>query len=255
MSRHIGCVSKPTTRLPPRAYWPDCLFDVYSENNVPCKPGYRLADNMGRAFRLVETSEAVTVGNMMTNLVTEVAIAATKFDVEPIGETTLLIDATVAANAYQNGWLLLTEGTGAGYSYLILEHTAGIAGTTDAIVKIEGGLLVATSATDTVGMFRNSAFYNVSQHNAANPCVEAPVGRCMATTDATNKYCWAQTWGDCLLKAGTGAVGAGDTIGLAEDDAGSVETLVTTENPAFVGISMQAIADGAWGQCSLRIYG
>ena len=254
MARQIGAVSKVITGLPPGGYWPDLIYDVYDVDNVPAAPGFRIADNMGRAWRLVETSEAVTMGNMMTNLVTEVAIATSKLDADTIGTSSLDIDITVTANAYDNGLLIINAGTGLGYIYPVISNTAGTASTTDSVVVIEGGLVVALSASDSAGMLCSSPFWNVSQHNPANPCVEVGIGRCMATTDSTDKYCWAQTYGICLLKAGTGAVGAGDTIGLAEDDAGAVETLVTTEDPAFVGVSYQAISDGTWGLCGLRIF-
>jgi len=247
-------VSKVITPIPPGGYWPDLLTLNYDAASVPASPGFRIADNLGRVFRLVETSEAVAVGNMLTNLVTEVAVAATKFDADPVGATELKLDVTITANAYNGGFLEITEGTGAGYLYPIVSNTAGTAGSSDATIVIESGLVVALSATDTVGIIRNSMFRNVSQHNAANPCVEAPVGRAMAASTTAKPYIWAQTWGPCLLKAGTGAAGAGDSIGLAEDDDGSIETLVTTEDPAFVGNSVAAIADGAWGLCNLMLF-
>jgi len=252
-SRQIGHVSKPITMVPSGGYFPDLLYQNYA--SPPAGFGWRIADNMGRAFRLVHTSEAATMGNMLSNLVTEVACAATKFDVEPIGETEINIDISIAVNAAQYGILELTEGTGAGYMYFILEHTAGTAGTTDSTVDIEGnGIVVATSASDTVGIIRNNPFYNVSVANHANPVVEAPIGRAMYASTTPRPWIWAQTWGYCLLKAGAGACGAGDTIGLAEDVSGAVQTLVTVEDPAFCGLSVAAIANTAWGLCDLKCY-
>lgn len=254
MVRNIGRVSRQLGTIPPGGYWPDLLFQNYSADDVPGHVGFRLADSLGRVFRLVKTSEVVVKGNMLTWNVTEVAVAATKVDNEAIGEELLPLDITITANAYNGGLLCLEEGTGAGALYGILENGAGTAGSSDADVKIEPPLHTALSGTDTAGSIINGPFMNVTQHNAADPCVEVPIGLAMWASTSGNPYIWAQTWGPCMLKAGTGAVGAGDTIGLAEDDAGSVQTLVTTEDPAIVGVSVQAIADGKFGLCILRCF-
>ena len=251
MTRNIGPIAKVMDSIPPRSWWPDLLYQAYA--SPPGNVGFRICDSFGRSFRLCHTTEVAAVGNMLSHLVTEVAIAATKFDITAIGASVIDADATIVANAWDGGMLCIEDGTSAGALYPIVSNTLGTAGTIDSDISIEGELHTPLSESS-VGFLIHGPFENLSVANAANPAVEMPVGRAMWTSSSDSPYIWVQTWGLALLKAGTGAVGAGDTVGLAEDDAGSIETLVTTEDPAYVGVSLQAIADGEWGLCNIHCY-
>lgn len=251
MPRQPTSVSKVITS-PEWGYWPDLIYQVYDVDNVPCQPGFRIADNLGRAWRLVETSEVCTAGNMLSNAVTEVACAATKFDAQAIGSSEIPIDITATANAFDNGLLILDAGTGAGYIYPIISNTVGTAGTTDSTVLIEGGLVAATSASDTAGMLRASPFWGVTVANAADPTVEIAVGRCMATTSSTDLYCWAQTWGVCLLTSGAATAAAGGSLGLSINTTGYCQVVVA--GVATIGSSFQAMASAEQGLCTLTLY-
>ncbi len=148
--------------------------------------------------------------------------------------------------------MILDAGTGAGYIYPVISNTVGTAGTTDSVVKIEGGLVVALSASDTAGMLRASPFWGVTVANAADPTVEVAVGRCMATTDSTDIYCWAQTWGFCLLTSGAATAAAGGGLGLSINTTGYAQVIVAGK--ASIGSSFQAMASAEQGLCTLALY-
>ena len=246
-------VAKVRTPVPSGQYFPDMLRVAYSAATAPCSPGFRIADNHGRVWYFAKTVEAVTHGNVCSHVPTEVAVAATKFDATTAGAVELALDITTTANAYQGGYLNITDGAGEGYQYLIASHTAGTAGSSDCTLQLEEPLQVALDATTTVGTLTFGIFEAVQVANAADPTVEVPLGVAAATSTTALPYVFLQTWGPSLVKAGTGAFGAGDRISVAEDDDGSAQLVLVGESQSVLGQAFSTAADTIWGAVLLQI--
>jgi hypothetical protein len=226
---------------------------IFEESSTKSHPlGTRMNLGGGNTYHYAKASEALTQGQLVSWLVSSVAIAATKFDITAIGERIVDADATVAAGLCDDGFLVITDGTAAMDSYEVVTNTAGTAGTTDTLITLRRPLVTALSESS-VGILVASPFY-VQIANAANPVAEMIVGG--TELDVTSGYFfWLKTWGLFNVKAGTTAIDAGGPVCGAEDDTGSGESTDTTNAemmPLQIGAAPAAIADGIGGVMMLQ---
>ena len=106
------------------------------------------------------------------------------------------VDA-IAANAFNEGFLVVTDGGGEGNSYVIDQSKAFTAATADGEISLRDGVVVASDADTEVSLIANKY---------VNPQRSTSVGRCqfvgvpnvtVPAGDTTTQYFWAQRTGYC----------------------------------------------------------
>ena len=157
--------------------------------------------------------------------------------------------ATVAANLFADGYLVVASTPGNGISYKIKSHPA-LAAATAATIELYDPLKVAITTGSTVDLVMNP-YKNVIQ-NLASPS-SAPVGVAMIATTASS-YGWIQVAGaGVVLAQGTLTVG---TLCVASNaTAGAVEAAAndSTEAQAPVGVCLTGVATTENGILNLML--
>jgi hypothetical protein len=241
--------------------------------------GDRQAFEDGRVFHFARAGGTIGVGDIVAAVPNSQAIAATYFGATAalapivgeggaVGDTQIRFSADVTgvtANEFAGGYLNITDATGEGYQYRIKANQATGASGTGALITLYDPLILALDATS-VGTMTNHPLDGVVTHTApggggyGGTATQFIVGKGVRSA-ADGEYFWIQTWGPCLLQAGTGtgaAAGNGFHIGAplqpAEDDNGSVQGPVDSEHEIqTIGIALTAAADTVWGTAFLMI--
>lgn len=205
----------------------------------------------GRIFRLAKAGATALDPGKLTVAATQasaqeniaVAVAA------PIGATQVTVTLgaeAVAANAYAQGQLAITDGTGEGISYLISGHpAAGSAGTL--VVTLVEPLKVALATTTEVCLVKNTYSDIVI---SATDQADAVAGVPNVAIPAAN-WGWVQTKGDCAVWADE-TVTAGKAITIGTGAAGQVEQLDAAGEPE-IGVAKQALVDTEYRLATLSI--
>lgn len=195
----------------------------------------------GRKFRYCKAGGAVLVtGDCYSSAAqdaqfegmavqTAAAIAATTISLT-IGTT------TVAANDFDEGYLMVTAGTGIGQSSRIVSHGTGTSGQTVAFV-IEDPLKVAlTTASSKVTVVKNP--YDDVVIQAVTP-VASTAGIAQYAIPTT-QYGWIQTGGPaaCLFDA---SVCAADTMGVGPSTTTAGTVTVVAAGTIYIGMSMHVV--------------
>jgi len=173
-------------------------------------------------FRYCKANEALSAGKLAT-AVADSDAEDTVTVAHAIGTADLTITAAsaITANQYEDGVLIVDEGTGAGNTYDIAENAA-IDSSSTGTVTIYGGLKVAWSTSDTDVVLVQSP-YVVQEANKDQKETPICVPR-IAVTEAY--YFWGQTRGLCgVLQDEAEGNNAGQrllTIGSSVD--GTVES-------------------------------
>lgn len=194
----------------------------------------------GRTFRYAKAGAAALVVAQLqvaadltanhSNLVPQAAAVA--------GAKTVSITvgaAAIAANEYIDGYLVVDDGAGEGYTYRITRHdtctAAGGTVTFDIHPRLQVALAVATS---TVTLVRNP--YSAVVVATGGTQTDVPVGVSLRAVTAAY-YCWLQTGGICsLLSSGTNTPTAGQPVTIGEANDGSVSERDAIAEP-LVGIA------------------
>lgn len=155
-----------------------------------------------------------------------------------IGDTKVTIGVTTAptANVWDNGWMLVNNGTGAGEMYCIKEHT--LTTTPTVTIADRGGVRVATTTSSDITIIRNT--YNLVVVVPAGAGTNMPTGVPLATVTA-DYYFWAQTKGPCPMYVDTNGGAAPLVVGnmcgepAAAQDAGTVGVVEADGTLAIYG--------------------
>jgi hypothetical protein len=230
--------------------------------------GDRQAFEDGRVFHFARSGGTTGVGDILAAVPNEANVPATEFGVTDavapiVGEGGAVGDAKVrlsdavtglTKDEYAGGYLNITDATGEGYQYRIKANEASNA-TVGCLVTLYDELILALDNTS-VGTLTNHPMDGVVTHTAADyggTATQFIVGKGVRSS-ADGEYFWVQTWGPCLLQAGTGTIIQGAPIQAAEDDNGSVQVVVSTENRVqVIGYGLEAGADTVWAPCFLTI--
>ena len=231
----------------------------------------------GWTFRYASTTTDISAGDIVVATPNIQEIAATEFGATTadapvtlkggtIGDNVIEIAIqsgthAITANEYEGGYLIIKDGTGEGYTYFVLTNTANST-TAGCELRIWPKLKVALDNTSQ-GVLVASEFSGVKTHTAANyggTPTEFVVGKAVvpstAGTDGTTEYLWVQTCGTTGLQAGTATLIGGGPVQAAEDDNGSVQIPVATENriqtigsclAGSTDAAPNVVADTAWG--------
>lgn len=155
------------------------------------------------------------------------------------GSRTVVIDtgAAVAADAYVDGYLTVSDATGEGINYLIVGNTStsGAAEMTVTLAEpLEVDLTVDVSEVSLVRNVNDAVV--ISAVDQADLAVGVP-----NVSVAANSYFWNQVYGDCSVLADE-AVTRGTTLTIGTGTAGAVEAIDLIGEQA-VGIANEALVD------------
>lgn len=153
--------------------------------------------------------------------------------------------ASITANQFLGGKLVITDDTGEGYTYDILGNTAtDNPATGDIRLALAQKLQVALDTTSDIAIVGS----NYSDLEGITTTDEVAAGVTCATTTSALPYCWIQTKGNVgILQQGTVNIGDILTVG---SDVGSVATATVFTSP-FIG---QCIDPGdTTGHCIAKI--
>lgn len=240
--------TKVITAMPPGGYWPDVLYQNYAQSELPCEVGFRIQDNVGRVWYLVETGESVSKGDLLQHNFNALDMNAADITAGNVGDNSVVLDpnATITEDQYAGGFLEFIDAGGEGYMYPIVSHGSGSDGD-NVTFQIEGEIEVAPTAS-TVGAIHYGTFRDVQVSDAADPTVIVPIGVASYASTTSSPYTWMQTWGPCLVRMGSDDVdNIGDVLVPCEDTGGRVETNIAGENATVVGHAMDASStDNQW---------
>lgn len=210
----------------------------------------------GRKFRLCcnSTGAALVPGKAVQSP----ALVANYDDNIPVGiaavgDTTLTVTvhasygATVAANAFKDGWFAVNEGAGE------LGHARKIKANTVALVGADTTLTFYDALTDTIsaaslGAWCKCPFKDVLLEAATARVIGVPVCDVTISTSSTVYYFWAQVAGPCPMVAG-GAIVTADDV----DVTAGCAVATTGATPQVIGKAMQTFDDNDVGMVWLNI--
>jgi len=163
--------------------------------------------------------------------------------IEPIGETEIAVTngtTTVAANDFNEGYLMISSSTGIGQMSQILAHDTGGSGAT-ITYTIADPLAVALATTSKVTVIKNPFDDIIIQ--AVTPVAPAVGISCFAIP--TGEFGWIQTGGPaaCLWDASVAAV---DTLGVAGSTTTEGAVRVAAAATEYIGVSMQVVPVSAY---------
>ena len=215
--------------------------DLYDSNTVKDHAlGQQVQTVDGRKFRYAKCGATATVtGDCYSS-----AAQDTQFEsmvsptLTPIGGTLVYTTngtTTVAANDFDEGYLMVETSTGIGQSSQIVSHTTGASGAA-VNYTIADPLKVATATTSTISVFKNPFDDIVIQ--AATP-VASTAGIAQFAIVAA-EFGWIQTGGPaaCLWDATVAAV---DNLGVAPSTTTVGAVTVAYAASAIIGMSMQVV--------------
>lgn len=205
----------------------------------------------GRLFRYAQMGEAISVGELTVSPAidsAEVNMAVTVAAAIGDKQVTFTHAATTAvANEYENGFMIVSAGTGIGQTLRINSHAAFTSGETGAVLNLKDSLLVALDTTSTIDIERNP-WKNVVTTASS---VTVPTGG--ALRDFTSGYFgWLQTRGVFGARA-DGTVTAGYGLMMDASTAGDVDLVGTATQQYIIGNAIQATASGKHHAVYLKI--
>lgn len=226
--------------------------------------GTKAVLNDGRVFYYTKnaTSNALDRGKLLVaqdlnaqrvNLATGTnAIVANRRSVTDITIGT----GAMAANEYQDGYLVVTDGGGEGQLFTIESHAAYDASATDVEIKIKEEPAVASDANTTVSLIHN--LYDDPQVSVTDqqdvlvgvPLITIPAG------NTTTQFSWVQTWGPCPVLCDETFTQLGQAVTIGTGVAGAAEeddTATTVSQEPIVGYNLTSFVDTEYQAVMLRI--
>lgn len=195
---------------------------ILEESSSKCHPLGTVLRVGPDVYRYCKASEALAAGNLAT-AVADSDAEDTVTVAHPISTTGVTVTAAsaIAANQYEDGKLIVDEGTGAGNTYNVKDHLA-ISNAETGTINIYDGLKVAWSTSDTDIVLVQSP-YVVQESNADQK--ETPI--CVPRIAVTSGYYfWGQTRGLCgvLQDEAEGNAAGQRLLTIGSSTAGSVES-------------------------------
>lgn len=237
--------------------------------------GRRAAFGDGRVFYYARTTNDISYGDLVVATQNVQEVTAAEFDAPAagsggaIGDTKINVSGLtsgVSVNEYAGGYVLVATGTGEGQMFRVKRNT--VAGASGFDIYLWDGITTALDTTSALVLI-NGPFWNVKTHTAANYggtpteiCVGKAMAASTASSDSNTQYIWVQTWGLAAVQVGTATGIAGGPVQLAEDDNGSGQIPVATENRiqtigvVYAGMTdatPTVIDDTKWGYVFLQI--
>lgn len=194
------------------------------------------ATNQGKLVGPTTSSGGATYGAITVVAPASGVIVPQEYPVTPGAVGSHYIQATIAsiaANKYQGGYIILTGGTGLGQTYRIVGNTAtGTPTSTTLYIQLAEALQTAVTANTGV-IIVPSMFTDLAATATTSPQV---TGVLMATTTSTNLWAWVCTHGvaGCAEDA-TNSITAGQQVMCSPVTAGSYASVGTAASTVLVG--------------------
>lgn len=168
----------------------------------------------------------------------------------------------VAANFYDDGYLVTASSTGAGIGYVYKVRTASsaAAGSTSSTVSLADNetIVVATEGgTTKVGLRAND--YSLVILTTANTVGVNTIAGVACATAAASSYIWLQRSGVCTIKADNTSVVVGTPIGASTTVAGAAARLAGTASAAVaksvgqIGMAVTVSSSAEYGLYDLQL--
>ncbi len=220
--------------------------DLYSSssNRNEHKLGQIVMTADGRKFRWAYATTLTVAGDCYGSAGQDAQFQSMANNaVVAIGGTSIAVTngtTTVAANDFDEGYLLISSSVGIGQSSQIVSHDTGASGAT-ITYKIADPLAVALSTASKVTVIKNPFDDIIIQ--AVTPVAPA-VGICQFAIPAL-KAGWVQTGGPAaaLWDASVAAV---DTLGVAGSTTTAGAVRVAAAATEYIGVSMQVVPVSAY---------
>jgi hypothetical protein len=168
--------------------------------------------------------------------------------------------AAIAANAFNEGYMMVVDGGGQGVPYVIKQNLAFTASTADGTIYLEEPIVSVSDASTQVSLIRNK-FVDPQQSNSFGhtsfigvPHIEVPAG------NSTTQYFWVQRNGYCPVfvegtpRRGTKVLISRATDGrlasitedveIVESTSGGAKHIVTFDTTQIVGVMVTDAKDG-----------
>ncbi len=222
-------------------------LDLYSSSSI--KEGHDLGQiaqtSDGRKFRFCKAVATLVTGDCYSSAGQDSQFQSMAVAVNAaIGATQISVTngtTAVAANDFDEGYLMVSYGTGIGQSSRILSHTTGASGAT-IVYTIEDPLKVAiTAASSKITVIKNP--YDDVVIQAVTP-VASTAGIAQYAIP-TGYFGWIQTGGPCaaLWDASVAAV---DTLGVSPSTTTAGAVRVAAAGSEIIGRSMQVVPVSAY---------
>ena len=230
--------------------------DIFSSSALKyAELGARAVDGNGREFRYIKAGGVALVpGTLLQSSAEDTAhqnlaptANYTASTVTPVTSIQVTLGASaVTANQYQDGWVIVTTSTGAGYQYQISSHPAAEASATLVLNLADPLLANLASASSKIDLVANTYSAVVINPTTAT---SAPIGAAVYPV-AIGQYGWAQVKGPASVLA-DGAVTVGTGVVASNGTAGAVEALTGVQAP--VGTAITGIATTQYGAINLDL--
>lgn len=165
--------------------------DLYEESSTKkCQLGTKIILADGRQFVYAKNSTVALAPALLTACITTPYHEDTVTIAHPVGTKKVTVTAAVTANELEDGYLIVTEGTGVGEMYQIRSNTVTVGGVT--VCTLYDGLKTAWVIANTdVDLYPNP--YSALVVNPTD-AQQAPLGVPIITVTASY-YFWLQTRG------------------------------------------------------------
>ena len=217
-------------------------IDPYSESDVPLhQVGVKGVTSDGRIFRYARNSSAAITGPGLLCKAADVVTAHEDITVAAtgaIGDASITLDiggTAITANQYNNGYLIINDDAGEGFTYLVIQHPASSAGSEEIAFRIKPTL----QAVITVDVSDASLVQNPHSNIliTSGDVADFPVGVTPIAISASF-YFWLQTGGiAAVLSDTTTAPVSGQPITIGDATYGAVEVIGSVTDP-IVGQSL-----------------
>ena len=128
---------------------------------------------------------------------------------------------TIAANKFDDGYLISDDDTGEGQIYKIKSHTVEAAGSAQVDITLYDSIRVACAAATTYSLTRNPYDQTIIQVASGSTQTSRTVGVPLIPVTASYFY-WAQTWGD-----GVGWLNGTEAVGIQLMNSTTAGQLIT----------------------------
>ena len=235
-------------------------YEIYNASGVFGNSRYPLGTQLmlqdGRKYRFSMAGASTLVpGNAITSVVpiaTDVNLTAVATAAGARVVNFTHGAATVVANYFAEGYVVVSVTPGGGDPYKILDHLALTSSGAD-LVNLAPGNSVRTDLTTTS---RVDLINHPNSRVIASPATTVaavPVGVAISAP-TTLRFCFLQTRGVCgVLTSGTAI--AGNVVGTGLGTAGAVGPIAALATQPIFGTVVRAAATGAWSSIFLTIDG
>lgn len=184
-----------------------------------------------RKFRYAKAGEALSAGYLAVqdDIVAEITMAVLTGAKGATAITFTNAATTTTAGDYDEGYAIISYGTGIGQTYKIKSMAALTSGGAST-VNIYDGLVTALDTTSKLDLVKN--LYMDVKHTATNTLM--PAGVPLVAVTADNDYCWLQTRGIVGIFA-DGTIPAGNQIINDASSAGAVDVAAAAVTTPFPG--------------------